>query len=111
MQIIINLLVSGLAVVISSYVLPGVTVDSFLTAIFAAVVLGLVNMFVRPLMLFLTLPINILTLGLFSFVVNAVMILIVAALVPGFKVDGLGWAILFGIVLSVVASMLHALVV
>ncbi len=109
MEFAMNLLISGLAVVVSSYVLPGVQVDGFLTAIVVAIVLAVVNVFVKPVVEFLTLPLNMLTLGLFSFVINALMILLVAALVPGFHVDGLLWAVVFSIVLSLVGSVLYSM--
>lgn len=109
MRFLINLLVGGLAVFISAYILPGVSVDSFLTAIFVAVVLGLVNAFIKPLLIILTLPVEILTLGLFIFVINAVLVLLVAAIVPGFKVSGFWTALIFSIVLSLVSWFLQSL--
>ncbi|HSX48747.1 MAG TPA: phage holin family protein [Candidatus Saccharimonadales bacterium] len=104
MEILINLLLSGIAVLISAYILPGVKVDGFVTALAVAILLAVVNLFIKPLVLFLTFPINILTLGLFTFVINALMVLIVSSIVPGFKVDGILWAIVFSIVLSLVSS-------
>lgn len=106
---IINWLVSALAIVLSSYLLPGVRVDSFGTAFIAAAVLGILNALVRPLLLLLTLPINILTLGLFTLVINAIVILLVAYFVPGFQIDGLLWAIIFSIVLSIINSLFSAI--
>ena len=106
---IINWLASALAIVLSSYLLPGVRVDSFSTAFIAAAVLGILNALVRPLLLLLTLPINILTLGLFTLVINAIVVLLVAYFVPGFQVDGLLWAIIFGIVLGIINSLFSAL--
>lgn len=109
MQIIINLLLNALAVVISAYLLPGVKVDSFFTAIVISVVLGIVNAIIKPVLIILTLPINILTLGIFTFFINGLIILFVSALVPGFKVHGIFWAILFSIVLSVVSWFISSL--
>ncbi len=109
MQIIISLIVSALAVLISAYILPGVKVDGFFTALVVAVVLSIVNTVIKPLVLLLTLPINILTLGLFTFIINALMILLVTAIVPGFQVDGILWAIVFSIVLSLVGGALNML--
>lgn len=109
LRIIINILVSGLAVFASAYVLPGVKVDSFLTAIIVALVLGLVNVFIKPALVFLTLPVTMLTLGLFIFVINALLVLLVAAIVPGFKVSGFWYAMLFSIVLSFVSWILHSI--
>ncbi len=104
---IFSLLISTLAVVITAYILPGVTVKSFGPAILAALLIGFLNAFVKPLMVILTLPITIITLGLFLLVINAVLILMVSAIVPGFKVKGLFWAILFSIILSFVNALLH----
>lgn len=109
MKIIINLALGALAVLISAFVLPGVHVDGFFTALVAAVILSVVNTFIKPLVLFLTLPINVLTLGLFSLVINALMVLIVAAVVPGFQVDGLLWALVFSVVLSLVSGVIYML--
>jgi len=107
LQILINLILSGLAVFVSAYILPGVKVDSFVTALVVAVLLAVVNTFIKPLVLFLTLPISILTLGLFSFVINALMVILVAAIVPGFHIDGILWALVFSIVLSLVSSAIN----
>jgi putative membrane protein len=107
LQILINLILSGLAVFVSAYILPGVKVDSFVTALVVAVLLAVVNTFIKPLVLFLTLPISILTLGLFSFVINALMVILVAAIVPGFHIDGILWALVFSIVLSLVSSVIN----
>jgi putative membrane protein len=107
MQAIINLLLSGLAVVISAYIIPGVTLDGFFTAIVVAIVLGLVNMFIKPLIVLLTLPINVLTLGLFSFVIQAFMVILVTKIVPGFAVSSFWIAMLFAIVLSLVTTLLY----
>ncbi len=109
MQFFINLLISGLAVFISSYVLPGVRVDGFLTAIIVAVFLGIANAILKPILLLLTLPINILTLGLFTFVINAVLVLLVSTIVPGFQVASFWWALIFSLVLALVSSFLHSL--
>jgi putative membrane protein len=106
MSLLILWLVSALAVVIAAYLLPGVTVSSFGSALVVAVVLGLVNAVVKPVLVFLTLPISILTLGLFTLVIDALLIMLVSALVPGFKVAGFWWAVAFSIVLTIVAGIL-----
>lgn len=106
MKILIHLIVSTLAVVISSLLLPGVQVSGFVSAFLAALVLGLVNTFIKPVLLILTLPVNILTLGLFTFVINALMILLASSVVDGFKVSGFWWALLFSLILSVVNYLL-----
>lgn len=109
MKILINWLVSTFAIAITAYVLPGVHVASFSTALVLAVVLGIINVIIKPILLLLTLPITLITLGLFTLVVNALLILLAASLVPGFTVDGFWWALLFSIVLSLVNGFLHSL--
>jgi putative membrane protein len=108
-MLFVSLVVSTLAVLITAYLLPGVKVDGFLTAIVVAVVLGIVNMFIKPILLLLTFPLTILSLGLFYFVINALMVLLVSAIVPGFKVSGFFWALIFSLVLSIVSSFLNSL--
>lgn len=109
MQILVNLIINGLAVFITSRILPGVAVDDFFVAILVSVILGVVNTFLKPILLLLTLPINILTLGLFTFVINAIMVLIVGGLVPGFRVDGFWSALLFSLILSIVSGVIYSL--
>jgi putative membrane protein len=106
MKIIIHWLVSALAILISAYVLPGVTVDGFVAALVLAVILGAINAFLRPLFVILTFPITILTFGLFVFVINGLLVMLAASIVPGFEVAGLGSGILFAIVLAIVSAVL-----
>jgi len=106
MKAIIKLFLMGVAVMISAYVIPGVRVDGFLTAVVVAVILTLVNVIIKPVVTLLTLPINILSLGLFTLIINALMIMLVASVVPGFFIASFGWAVLFGIVLSLVNGFL-----
>ena len=100
---------SALAVVILSKVLPHVFVDSYTTAIIVAIVLSLLNFIVKPILVLLTLPVTILTLGLFLLVINAVIILLADNLIDGFTVDGILWAILFSLLLSFLQSILFSL--
>jgi len=109
MGILINWIISALAILAAAYLLPGVHVTGFVTALVAALVLGIINAFIKPILLILTLPINILTLGLFTFVINAVVIIFAASLVSGFSVDSFWWALIFSVVLSVINSFLHSL--
>src|ERR1035437_6354517 len=109
MNLFLKLLINSLAVFITGYLLHGVHLDSFWTAVIVAVVLGVVNTFIKPILILFTLPITILTLGLFILVINTLMILLVAAIVPGFKVDGFWWALLFSLVLSILNSFLQSL--
>lgn len=104
MNILINWLIYSLAILVSAYVLPGVTVSAFSTALFAALILGILNALLKPLLVLLTLPINILTLGLFTFVINSIIVLIADKLVTGFEVAGFWWALLFSIILSVISA-------
>jgi putative membrane protein len=107
MRIIIHWIVSALAIVIAAYLLPGVHVSGFVAALILAVVLGAINAFLRPLLVILTLPITILTLGLFVFVINGALVMLASYIVPGFAVDSFWWALLFGIVLAIVSAVLH----
>ena len=109
MNILIGWLISGMAVFVVDYLLPGVTTDNFVTALVVAVVLGIVNATLRPILFILTLPVTVMTLGLFALVVNAAAVLLVDTIVPGFKVDNLLWAIAFSVVLSLINGFLHKL--
>lgn len=109
MNIILNVLVSSAAVLVTGRLLRGVTISGFGTAIAVALLLGVVNAVLGPLLFFLTLPINVLTLGLFSFVIIAALVMLVAALVPGFAVASFWWALAFALVLAFVNSAFHAL--
>lgn len=106
MNFIIRLLISTVAVIVSAYLLPGVSVDSFLTAILVAIILSLLNVIVKPILIVLTIPFTIVTLGLFLLVINAVIILLASSLITGFAVDNFWYALLFSIVLSLVNSLL-----
>lgn len=106
-QFLISWLVYSLAVIISAYILPGVNVDSFTAALIAALVLGILNALIKPVLLALTLPINVLTLGLFTFVVNAALVLLASQVVDGFRVEGFLSAVIFAIVLSIISSILE----
>jgi putative membrane protein len=109
MQILISWVVSAMVIFSIAYVLPGVHVANFTSALVVALILGIINAFVKPVLLIITLPINILTLGLFTFVLNAILILIVSQFVPGFSVDGFLWAFIFGIILSVANTFVNTL--
>lgn len=109
MQIVVALVLNALALMVTAYIVPGIKVADFTTALLAGIVLGVVNTFVRPVLSYLTTPINNITLGLFAFVVNALVLFIVSFVVPGFEVSGLVAAILGAIVLAVVATVLTSL--
>ncbi|HZJ18515.1 MAG TPA: phage holin family protein [Patescibacteria group bacterium] len=109
MNILVSLTVSSLAILITSYLLPGIHIGDFLTAVILAVILGIINTVLKPILVIFTLPINILSLGLFTLVINAFLILLAAKIVSGFYVDGFWWALLFSIVLSIINSFLNSL--
>ena len=102
----INLVLSAVAVFVTARLLPGVTLDGFMTALVVAVVLGAANAVLRPILLILTLPINILTLGLFTFVIIGGMVELVSWLVPGFQVASFWWALVFALVLWLINASL-----
>lgn len=98
------------SIIIAAYFIPGVMVGSFFSALWVALFLGVVNILVRPVLIFITLPINILTLGLFTFVINAVLILLASSVIKGFEVAGFWWALLYSIVLSLVNYIINLIV-
>ncbi|NQV03658.1 MAG: phage holin family protein [Bacteroidia bacterium] len=108
--IIVQVLILTFAVILTSYLLPGITVKSFWTALLVAIVLALLNAFVKPFMEFLSIPFLYWTFGLFLFVINAVIILLAGALIKGFEVRGFWWALIFSIILSVIQYLLEELI-
>ncbi len=109
LRALVKLAIATVAVLVAAYLLPGVKVASFLAALVVAVVLGIANAVLRPVLVVLTFPITVVTLGLFLFVINAGIVLLVARVVPGFAVQGFWWALLFSLVVSVVNWFLYAL--
>ena len=107
---ILRFLLSGLAVLLTAYLLPGVDVRHFGYALLVAAVLAIVNALVKPVLILLTIPITVVTLGLFLLAINALIILLVDYVVPGFDVDGFWWALAFSLILSVFNSMFAGLV-
>jgi len=110
MKLLISLLISMLGVGITAYLLPGVVVEGWQAALMTAILLGVVNTVIKPILVILTLPVTILTLGLFYLVINALMVLLVSNIVPGFEVGGLLSAFLFSVVLSLIGSLLNQLI-
>lgn len=106
MGVVIRLIINALSIFFAAQILPGITVEGLYASLIVAIVLSIVNAFIKPLILLFTLPLTILTLGLFTFVVNALMIMIVDYFVPGFAVDGFISALLFSLVLSIINSIL-----
>lgn len=107
MEFIITILINSVAVFLTAYLLKGVTVKNFLHAVLVAIVLAIVNAIIKPILIILTIPITILTLGLFILVINALIIMLVDYLLSGFKVNNFWWALLFSIVLSIINAVLH----
>lgn len=111
MRFLARLVLNGLAIIIAAWLLPGIHITSPLSALLAGVILGFVNAIVRPVLFFLTLPLTLLTLGLFIFVLNAICFALTAWLVPGFSVDGFFSAVFGALLVSVVSWILNGLVV
>ncbi|MCW5521091.1 phage holin family protein [Aureitalea sp. L0-47] len=108
MKTILRVLLTALAVVILAKVLPGVSVEGYGPAIIVAVVIALLRFFVKPILVVLTLPITIITLGLFLLFINAFIIKLADVIVPGFNVDSIWWALLFSLLLSILQSIFHS---
>lgn len=109
MRFLIRLLLTAVVVVLLAKFLPGVAVAGYLTAVIVAVVLAILNIIVKPILVLLTLPVTILTFGLFLLVINAVIILLADAFISGFNVDGFWVALIFSLLLSIVQSILFSL--
>lgn len=109
MNIIIKLLLNAAAVFILANVLPGVKVDGYWGALLVALVLSILNIIVKPILVLFTLPVTILTLGLFLLIINALIILLADGLIDGFTVSSFWWALIFSILLSILQSALHTL--
>ncbi|MGN7719654.1 phage holin family protein [Chitinophaga sp. 22620] len=109
MGILIRILVTALAALLTAYILPGVKLQDFTTALILAIVLGLLNLLVKPVLVILTLPVTIFTLGLFLLVINALIVMWASSLVKGFKVDNFWWALIFSVVLSIISGIMLSL--
>ena len=108
--ILLRWLMLTLAILVASYLLNGIQVSGFFSALFAAAVLGILNAFFRPIALLLTLPINILTLGLFTFVINAVLLMMASGVISGFNVEGFGSALLGALIISLFGFLLNVFI-
>ncbi len=109
MKFLMKLILSAVAVIILAKLLPGVHLDNYTTAIIVAAVLAILNVLVKPVLIIFTLPITILTLGLFLLVVNAMIILLADKLIDGFAVSSIWTAILFSLLLSCLQSLLYSI--
>jgi putative membrane protein len=107
MRILVRLFLNGIAVYVASLIVPGLHLSSLTSAFVAGLLLGIVNVLVRPLLFLVTLPLTILTLGLFLFVINGVCLAIVAWLMRGFSIDGLSAAILGALLVTIVNWLLN----
>ena len=107
MYLLLRWLLNAIAIIISAYVITGVTVTSFWTALWLALFLGLINVTLKPILVLLTLPINLLTLGLFTLVINALLVLLASSVIQGFAVSGFWIAMLFSVVMSVISYLLN----
>ena len=105
MKFLIKLILYSVAILITSYLLPGVHVATFWDAFILAAVLALFNVTLKPLLIILTIPFTIITLGLFLIVINAVIILLADSFIPGTSIDGFWWAVLFSFIVSVLNSL------
>ena len=110
MKLLFKWILSGLALWIVSRILPGFVVTDFGAALIAVIIIGLVNALIKPIFTLLTLPINILTLGIFSLVINALMLLLASNITPGFQIDGFGTALVGSIFLTILTTLLHSAV-
>ncbi|HRA72340.1 MAG TPA: phage holin family protein [Flavobacterium sp.] len=110
MKLLIRIIITSVLVLLISHFMTGVHVTGFVTALLVAVVLGLLNIFIKPIFVLLTLPFTIVTLGLFLLVINAIIILLCTNIVGGFSVDTFWTALLFSVVLSLSQSILFAIV-
>lgn len=108
MKLILRILITAFIVVALANFLPGTGIKNYGTGIWVAIILGLMNVFVKPVLIILTLPVTVITFGLFLLVINAIIILLCSSLVSGFYVDGFWWALLFSLLLSFCQSILFA---
>lgn len=111
MKIIIKWLISSVSLILVSYLIPGFGFDSFVIVLIAAFIFGIVNAIIRPLVLILTLPINIITLGLFTFVINALMLWLTHKLVPGFYIINFSTAVWAGLVYCIINLLINVLII
>jgi len=109
MNYILKIILSAIAVFAIANILPGITIENYTTAVFVAIVLGFLNTFIKPILIFFTIPLTIITLGLFLFIINAIIVLLTGYFIDGFTVTSILWALLFSILLSISQSILYKL--
>ena len=110
MGIIIRWIILTVSIIIASYLLEGIRISGFFSALFAAAALGMLNALFRPILLVLTLPINVLTLGLFTFIINALMLKMASGIIPGFEVYGFWTAVIGSLIISVISWLLNSFI-
>ncbi len=110
MGILIRWIILTIAIIAASYLLEGIHISGFFSAFFAAAALGILNALFRPILLILTLPINVLTLGLFTFVINALMLKMASGVIPGFEVHGFWTAVIGSLIISVISWLLKSFI-
>ena len=110
MGLLVRWLILTAAIMVASYLINGIVVNGFFSAFFAAAILGVLNVFFRPILLILTLPINILTLGFFTFIINAVLLKMASSVISGFEVHGFWSAVFGGLIISVVSWLLNSFI-
>lgn len=101
MKLLLSILINGLLILLASKLLSGIYIESYLIAVITAIVLGLINLTVKPIITILTIPVTVLTLGLFLLIINGAMVMLADFFISGFSVKNLGWAILFSLLLAV----------
>lgn len=110
MEILLIWILNAVALLIVAYILPGISVASFWSALIAALVLGLLNTLVKPVLVLLTLPVTVVTLGLFLLVINALLFWFAGSVLKGFQVNGFWWAMLGALVYSIIAGLLSRVI-
>ncbi|MDD5131219.1 MAG: phage holin family protein [bacterium] len=111
MHFLIRWGINTLSLILTGYFVPGIHINSLWAALMAALLLGLVNAFIKPVLILLTLPINVLTLGLLTFIINGMLLSFVAWAIPGFIIEGFLWAIFGALILSLISTLLSVFIV
>jgi putative membrane protein len=107
---ILQIIISSLAIYFTAWLLPGIEIKSYPSAILVAIVLGLLNVFLKPVLQFLSFPLTIVTFGLFLLVINALIILLTSTIIGSFRVENFWWALLFSIIVTVVTEIMEGVV-
>ena len=110
MKLLLTWIIGALAILLSAWIVPGVSIAGFGASLLAALILGAVNAMIRPIIIILTLPINILTLGLFTLVINVAMVSLVALIIPGFSIANFWTALIFTIILSIITWIMEGVI-